>query len=110
MKKLISFLIFVSNIAFASTTFDCKLAYSNLDTRKFNVHVSSEQRNLLLDSIEEYKLYISSFGSDEFELQALDLMNSSRTYSAAKVQTGEKLELIVWKREALMELSCERVN
>lgn len=104
MKYLIPFFFSVSSFA---ADFDCSY-FRNLEEIHQNaVTISEGSKDVKIAELDEYSFFLSSLTGGKFELQALNVIEPSRTYATAVLgRENRDLSLVIWKREAIIEVAC----
>ena len=104
--KTFLFLALTSFSALAAD-FDCRY-FQNLNEIYSNqVTIADGAKDVVIADFDEYKFFMSSLGNSKYELQALNNMEPSRTYAIARVNSSNpELGLVIWKREAIIEIKC----
>lgn len=102
-------LIAVSLISLSSfaTTLKCEAYYNLNPVFSAKVDVSDREQNVRFGDYEEYEFFVSDKGNNVFELQALHVIEPSRSYSTAKLtKDSPSMTLTIWKRESILDLTC----
>ncbi len=105
MKTFIILALF-SLPSFAAT-FECRYAINLAEVYRSEITIVDGTRNVKIAELGEYEFFMSSFPEGKYELQALNVYEPSRTYATARLSSANpELELVIWKREGIMEGSC----
>lgn len=104
--KTFFILTFVSFSAIA-TEFDCRYFYNLEEVYRNKVTINDGQKEMRIAELEEYVFFLSSHPRGKFELQALNRIEPSRTYASAILSSSNpELELVIWKRDGMVEGKC----
>ncbi len=104
-------LALLSLLSFSAMAADFECVYSqNLsEVYRNNVTVADGVRNQMIADFDEYKFYMTSLPDSKYELQFLNSIEPSRSYAVAKLPSaGSDISLVIWKREAIIEVTCIR--
>lgn len=106
--KFISLLSFLSFSAVAAD-FECRYQQNLSEVHRNNFTITDGSRDQLIADFDEYKFFMTSLPDSKYELQSLNAIEPSRTYAVAKLpETGSEISLVIWKREAIIEVKCIR--
>lgn len=111
MKLVLLLTTFLSLSAFAKD-FNLKCESSLNSSKLFEVNVTLPQgeRNNLIAKSDNYHFFVTSAGMDVVELQVYDSSEPSRSYASASLTKAKSVELVIWKRESLLEARCTLVD
>lgn len=111
MKLVLLLSTFLSLSAFAKD-FNLKCESSLNSSKLFEVKTILPQgeRNNLIAKADNYQFFITSAGADVVELQVYDSSEPSRSYASASLSKAQYVELVIWKRESLLETRCTLVD
>ena len=105
MKK-IALLALLSFNAFAAD-FDCRYFYNLAEVHRNDVSIAEGAKDVVIAEIEEYRYFMTSLKDGRYELQALNVIEPSRTYATARITADSReIGLVIWKREQIIEVSC----
>lgn len=106
MKTLLAFVALLPLSHVGATTFNCtvKYNYETVFTVKFELENSKSKK---FGSFEEYEFTLKDTGKN-FELELYNSLEPSRTYAVGDLTKSPDLGLIIWNREKLMEVNCQK--
>lgn len=102
--------IFCSLFALPSfaATFECRYLYNLSEIYSSEVTVADGARDVKIAELGEYEFFMSSFPDGKYEFQALNVYEPSRTYASARMSSANpEINIVIWKREGIMEGSCK---
>ena len=106
--KTIALLTLFSFSALA-TDFECVYSQNLSEVYRNQVTIPDGSRDQLIADFDEYKFFMTSLPDFKYELQSLNSIEPSRTYAISKLpRSGDEISLVIWKREAIIEVSCVR--
>lgn len=89
--------------------FECRYLQNLSEVYRNEVTVADGSRDQLIADFDEYKFFMTSLPDSKYELQALNNIEPSRTYAVARLtDANAEISLVIWKREAIIEVSCIR--
>ena len=91
----------------ASLKLNCQLKHNYQNKLETSIDLRDMEKNQSLGTYEQFEFIVSSMGGQKIELQLLDHSEPSRSYASGFISsTNQKLELIIWKRDYLVEANC----
>ncbi|MES2526301.1 MAG: hypothetical protein V4598_04415 [Bdellovibrionota bacterium] len=102
----------LSLLSFSAVAADFECVYSqNLsEVYRNNVSIADGARDQVIADFDEYKFFMTSLPDFKYELQSLNSIEPSRTYAITKLpHAGDEISLVIWKREAIIEVSCKKL-
>ena len=105
---LLSFLCLLSFSAIAAD-FQCRYLQNLSEVYRNDVIVADGARDQVIADFDEYKFFMTSLPDSKYELQAMNSIEPSRTYAVSRLaDMNSEISLVIWKREAIIEVSCIR--
>lgn len=96
----------VSFSSFAAD-FDCRYFHNLNEVYSNEVTIADGVKNQVIAEFEEYRFFLSSLADGKYELQALNVIEPSRTYATARLSSANpEIGLVIWKREGIIEATC----
>ncbi len=102
----------LSLLSFSAMAADFECIYSqNLsEFHRNTVSITDGSRDQMIADFDEYKFFMTSLPDSKYELQFLNSIEPSRSYAIAKLPVaGSDISLVIWKREAIIEVSCKKL-
>lgn len=109
MKKIIIITsLLISTTTFAKAlTLTCEASYNLNKVFSTEITLNEGERDLRIGEHEEYEFFITSKGQGVVELQALNVIEPSRSYSEMKLtKDSPSIKMTIWKRESILDLAC----
>ena len=103
--------VLLSLLSFSAVAadFECRYLQNLSEVHRNEVSVADGARDQVIADFDEYKFFMTSLPDSKYELQALNSIEPSRTYAIARLaDVNSEISLVIWKREAIIEVNCTR--
>lgn len=108
MKLAIILSVFFCTSAFAATKdIRCVTTFNSDSHFEVNIKLNDGQRNQKFADFDGYEFFLSALKDDMVELQIYNPYDPSRSYASAKLVDQNYLELVIWKRDSILETRCQ---
>lgn len=111
MKLLLS-LLFLCSFSVEARELLLKCEASHNSDKLFSVETKlpEGQRNSLIAKAEEFEFLVTSAKNNVVEIQVYNSFDPSRTYASSDLSKSRHVELVVWRRDSLLEMRCTLIN
>lgn len=87
----------------------CTVSFNADKVLETSVTLNPKERNKSFGEIDGFEFFLSENNDSTIELQALNVMEPSRSYATAKLsEISSFVDLSIWTREFLLEVRCTR--
>lgn len=111
MKLVLILATLLSASAFAKDfNLTCESSLNSDKLFEVRVKLPQGERNNLIAKTDEYHFFITSQKDDVVELQVYNSTEPSRSYASGSLSKAKSVELVIWKRDSLLEARCTQVD